>query len=98
MTQPTGPAKADSTTPTLPPEATTDTDGSNAPDTDQHPAYVPPQKGRVQTVEGGTTYTIVNDPYQMDDGRWWVCELVEWPPVVEVEPKEQCSPHGRKTN
>ncbi len=96
-TQPTGPAKADSTTPTLAPEDTTDTDGGNAPDTEPSPAYVPPQKGQVQIVNG-ITYTIVNVPYQMDDGRWWVCELVEYPPPSEVKPRTECGPVGRKTN
>ncbi len=94
-TQPTGPAKADSTTPTLPPEATTDTDGSNAPDTDPPAEPAAPKKGDVD-VRQGAEYEIVNNPYQMDDGRWWVCERVTG--IIGMDPFEECGPVGRKTN
>ncbi len=88
--QPAGPAKADSTTPTLAPEDTTDTDGGNAPDTETPAGPVAPQVGQVQTGPGGVEYRT-KSVKPMDDGRWYVCYEIEGL-------DDQCSPVGQKTN
>ena len=74
-TQPTGPAKADSTTPTLAPEDTTDTDGGNAPDAEKPAEPVAPQEGQVQTVNGIVITTKIVEP--RGDGEWYVCYEIE---------------------
>ena len=83
-TQPTGPAKADSTTPTLAPEDTTDTDGSNAADTEQPAEPVAPQVGDVD-IRGGRKHTTISVEPQ-GEGRWRVCYEVEGDPDLLCVP------------